>query len=130
MLSLISPFSSVLCNYYALGSNGLFGKCIWYIYPVFKWKMFLLETTLSVFELMLSYLVIICILSLTFGMPCFFFFLALFDGLQFDVQKTARNGLHILLGGICALTIVVFFRFVSSFDSISFGFASLKHSLI
>ncbi|XP_042971015.1 uncharacterized protein LOC122303333 isoform X6 [Carya illinoinensis] len=27
------------------------------------------------------------------------------------VQKTARSGLHILLGGICALTIVVFFRF-------------------
>ncbi|XP_044479885.1 uncharacterized protein LOC123206732 isoform X1 [Mangifera indica] len=27
-------------------------------------------------------------------------------------KKTARNGLHILLGGICALTIVVFFRFI------------------
>ncbi|KAI9079761.1 hypothetical protein K1719_038382 [Acacia pycnantha] len=26
-------------------------------------------------------------------------------------KKTARNGLHILLGGICALTVVVFFRF-------------------
>ncbi|KAG6660600.1 hypothetical protein I3843_03G111500 [Carya illinoinensis] len=26
-------------------------------------------------------------------------------------KKTARSGLHILLGGICALTIVVFFRF-------------------
>ncbi|CAA3013673.1 involved in mRNA turnover and stability [Olea europaea subsp. europaea] len=27
------------------------------------------------------------------------------------VGKTAKNGLHILLGGICALTVVVFFRF-------------------
>ncbi|PON61824.1 Zinc finger, RING-CH-type [Parasponia andersonii] len=26
-------------------------------------------------------------------------------------KKTARSGLHILLGGICALTVVVFFRF-------------------
>ncbi|KAL2528304.1 RING/FYVE/PHD zinc finger superfamily protein [Forsythia ovata] len=26
-------------------------------------------------------------------------------------KKTAKNGLHILLGGICALTVVVFFRF-------------------
>ncbi|XP_051127080.1 uncharacterized protein LOC127248666 [Andrographis paniculata] len=26
-------------------------------------------------------------------------------------KKTARNGLHILLGGVCALTVVVFFRF-------------------
>ncbi|KAL8473478.1 hypothetical protein ACS0TY_029662 [Phlomoides rotata] len=26
-------------------------------------------------------------------------------------KKTAKNGLHILLGGVCALTIVVFFRF-------------------
>ncbi|KAL3528259.1 hypothetical protein ACH5RR_012915 [Cinchona calisaya] len=26
-------------------------------------------------------------------------------------KKTAKNGLHILLGGICALTIVIFFRF-------------------
>ncbi|RXH74146.1 hypothetical protein DVH24_028867 [Malus domestica] len=26
-------------------------------------------------------------------------------------HKTARSGLHILLGGICALTVVVFFRF-------------------
>nr|GMD02450.1 RING/FYVE/PHD zinc finger protein [Ipomoea batatas] len=25
--------------------------------------------------------------------------------------KTARSGLHILLGGVCALTVVVFFRF-------------------
>ncbi len=39
---------------------------------------------------------------------------ALFDEFHFDVQKTARSGLHILLGGICALTVVVFFRFVSS----------------
>ncbi|KAK3021678.1 hypothetical protein RJ639_047512 [Escallonia herrerae] len=29
---------------------------------------------------------------------------------EMDV-KTARSGLHILLGGICALTVVVFFRF-------------------
>lgn len=36
------------------------------------------------------------------------------DELLFDLQKTARSGLHILLGGICALTVVVFFRFVSS----------------
>ncbi|XAR73135.1 hypothetical protein NMG60_11006995 [Bertholletia excelsa] len=27
-------------------------------------------------------------------------------------KKTARSGLHILLGGICALTVVVFFRFI------------------
>ncbi|KAK9167495.1 hypothetical protein Scep_002686 [Stephania cephalantha] len=27
-------------------------------------------------------------------------------------KKTAKNGLHILLGGICALTVVVFLRFV------------------
>ncbi|XP_010460987.1 PREDICTED: uncharacterized protein LOC104741768 [Camelina sativa] len=27
-------------------------------------------------------------------------------------KKTARSGLHILLGGLCALTIVIFFRFV------------------
>lgn len=27
-------------------------------------------------------------------------------------KKTARNGLHILLGGVCALTIVIFLRFV------------------
>lgn len=27
-------------------------------------------------------------------------------------KKTAKNGLHILLGGVCALTVVVFFRFV------------------
>lgn len=27
-------------------------------------------------------------------------------------KKTARNGLHILLGGICALTVVIFLRFV------------------
>lgn len=33
---------------------------------------------------------------------------------HFDMQKTARSGLHILLGGVCALTVVVFFRFVSS----------------
>ncbi|KAL0449870.1 UNVERIFIED_CONTAM: hypothetical protein Slati_1543400 [Sesamum latifolium] len=26
-------------------------------------------------------------------------------------KKTAKNGLHILLGGVCALTVVVFFRF-------------------
>lgn len=26
-------------------------------------------------------------------------------------KKTAKNGLHILLGGICALTVVIFFRF-------------------
>ncbi|KAL6542476.1 hypothetical protein OROMI_024078 [Orobanche minor] len=26
-------------------------------------------------------------------------------------RETAKNGLHILLGGICALTVVVFFRF-------------------
>lgn len=32
-------------------------------------------------------------------------------------QKTARSGLHILLGGICALTVVVFFRFVSILDT-------------
>ncbi|XVE83412.1 hypothetical protein DITRI_Ditri16bG0087000 [Diplodiscus trichospermus] len=30
-------------------------------------------------------------------------------------KKTAKSGLHILLGGICALTVVVFFRFVSNF---------------
>ncbi|KAJ6990993.1 hypothetical protein NC653_019279 [Populus alba x Populus x berolinensis] len=28
------------------------------------------------------------------------------------VQKTAKSGLHILLGGVCALTVVVFFRFI------------------
>ncbi|KAF8377050.1 hypothetical protein HHK36_030422 [Tetracentron sinense] len=28
-------------------------------------------------------------------------------------KKTAKSGLHILLGGVCALTVVVFFRFVS-----------------
>ncbi|XP_057492740.1 uncharacterized protein LOC130778241 [Actinidia eriantha] len=27
-------------------------------------------------------------------------------------KKTAKSGLHILLGGICALTVVVFFRFI------------------
>uniref|UniRef100_A0A2P2KDR2 Zinc finger family protein n=1 Tax=Rhizophora mucronata TaxID=61149 RepID=A0A2P2KDR2_RHIMU len=27
-------------------------------------------------------------------------------------KKTARSGLHILLGGICALTVVIFFRFI------------------
>ncbi|XP_011022857.1 PREDICTED: uncharacterized protein LOC105124513 [Populus euphratica] len=27
-------------------------------------------------------------------------------------KKTAKSGLHILLGGVCALTVVVFFRFV------------------
>ncbi|KAJ4715195.1 RING/FYVE/PHD zinc finger superfamily protein [Melia azedarach] len=27
-------------------------------------------------------------------------------------KKTARSGLHILLGGVCALTVVVFFRFI------------------
>lgn len=27
-------------------------------------------------------------------------------------KKTAKNGLHILLGGVCALAVVVFFRFV------------------
>lgn len=27
-------------------------------------------------------------------------------------KKTARNGLHILLGGVCALTIVIFLRFI------------------
>ncbi|ESQ31529.1 hypothetical protein EUTSA_v10004833mg [Eutrema salsugineum] len=27
-------------------------------------------------------------------------------------KRTARSGLHILLGGLCALTIVIFFRFV------------------
>jgi hypothetical protein len=43
-------------------------------------------------------------------------FYALFDTFLFDMQKTARSGLHILLGGICALTVVVFFRFVSSLD--------------
>ncbi|KAK9989316.1 hypothetical protein SO802_029555 [Lithocarpus litseifolius] len=37
---------------------------------------------------------------------------ALFDKYHSDVQKIARNGLHILLGGICALTVVVFFRFL------------------
>ncbi|CDP04595.1 unnamed protein product [Coffea canephora] len=26
-------------------------------------------------------------------------------------KKTAKNGLHILLGGVCALTVVIFFRF-------------------
>lgn len=26
-------------------------------------------------------------------------------------KKTAKNGLHVLLGGVCALTVVVFFRF-------------------
>lgn len=26
-------------------------------------------------------------------------------------EKTAKNGLHVLLGGVCALTVVVFFRF-------------------
>uniref|UniRef100_A0A803PIC4 RING-CH-type domain-containing protein n=1 Tax=Cannabis sativa TaxID=3483 RepID=A0A803PIC4_CANSA len=31
-------------------------------------------------------------------------------------KKTAQNGLHFLLGGICALTVVVFFRFVSTLD--------------
>lgn len=31
------------------------------------------------------------------------------------LQKTAKSGLHILLGGICALTVVVFFRFVSGY---------------
>ncbi|WVZ25845.1 hypothetical protein V8G54_004389 [Vigna mungo] len=29
----------------------------------------------------------------------------------FVVQKTAKSGLHILLGGVCALAVVVFFRF-------------------
>ena len=38
---------------------------------------------------------------------------ALFDKYNSDVQKTAKSGLHILLGGVCALTIVVFLRFVS-----------------
>lgn len=33
---------------------------------------------------------------------------------MFVVQKTARSGLHILLGGVCALAVVVFFRFVST----------------
>ncbi|KAJ6996468.1 hypothetical protein NC653_013156 [Populus alba x Populus x berolinensis] len=28
------------------------------------------------------------------------------------LQKTAKSGLHILLGGICALTVVIFFRFI------------------
>lgn len=38
-----------------------------------------------------------------------------YSWLPIFVQKTARSGLHILLGGICALTVVVFFRFVSTF---------------
>ncbi|KAJ0098154.1 hypothetical protein Patl1_28129 [Pistacia atlantica] len=65
------------------GSDGLFCPFVCYIYQIGKWKMFLVEITL-----------------------------ALFDRLRFDVQKTARSGLHILLGGICALTVVVFFRFI------------------
>ncbi|CAI9108709.1 OLC1v1008385C1 [Oldenlandia corymbosa var. corymbosa] len=28
-------------------------------------------------------------------------------------KRTAKNGLHILLGGVCALAVVIFFRFVS-----------------
>lgn len=39
----------------------------------------------------------------------------LFVCFHFCVQKTAKSGLHILLGGICALTVVIFFRFVSNF---------------
>ncbi|CAO2827353.1 unnamed protein product [Amaranthus hypochondriacus] len=35
-------------------------------------------------------------------------------------KKTAKNGLHILLGGVCALAVVVFFRFVSSYHTFSF----------
>ncbi|KAJ6917047.1 hypothetical protein NC652_019440 [Populus alba x Populus x berolinensis] len=35
-----------------------------------------------------------------------------FNGLGSCLQKTAKSGLHILLGGVCALTVVVFFRFI------------------
>lgn len=51
------------------------------------------------------------------------------DRLHFDVQKTAKSGLHILLGGICALTVVVFFRFVSKLDPV-FMFAFPMHNCI
>jgi hypothetical protein len=45
------------------------------------------------------------------------------------LQKTAKSGLHILLGGVCALTVVVFFRFVSNlflfFLTMDYGITAL-----
>ena len=49
---------------------------------------------------------------------------------RFDAQKTARSGLHILLGGICALAVVVFFRFVSALLQIFLLLVFLDLSLI